>query len=256
MKFAEVVKHKPGSNLVISPRHERWMEKNANPKYSPAAQNFMVQELTKTQRERKGTVSASSLGSCKRQQQFTYIGMPKIPPSAKTAAVFQTGTFMHLRWQMAGLSEGWLVKAEESLPANRWMLSGTMDGIAHDGSVVEFKSINSNGFRNVMTFGAKPEHRTQLGAYLLATGIEKGVFIYEDKDTQEYIEIPQTATELPLNQIADRINQITAANAAKDLFEPLDECMAGKGKFNWCPFRKECLGIREWEEAEHADQAS
>jgi hypothetical protein len=134
VKFSELVKHnKP--ELVVSNRYEAWVKENSNPQYSDSAIVFGTTALIaqSTPRDRRGTVSASSLDSCRRRQQFTYLGLSEGPMSAKTAAILQNGTFTHLRWQMAGLSEGWLIEAETPVPRpNPLRLHGTMDGVLYD----------------------------------------------------------------------------------------------------------------------------
>lgn len=252
MKFGEVVRSaKP--DLVVSPRHEAWLPKNGNPIYSPEAIWFGVKAMQDqaTPRDRRGSISASSLNSCGRKQQFTFIGLPEGPISPKTAQIFQNGTFMHIRWQMAGLTEGWLVQAEVGVGRNLWNLSGTQDGIAYEGSVVELKSINMNGFSSVSTFGPKPDHVFQVGSYLVTTGAEKGTIVYECKNTQEYREYPVYATEELVTNVTDRADHIWTAINHKKLIEPLSKCIDKTGyQYNFCPFRDHCLGITSWAQAE------
>jgi hypothetical protein len=174
-----------------------------------------------------------------------------LPPSPKTAGIFQNGTFMHIRWQMAGLTEGWLLAPEVPVGQNDFRLSGTMDGVLYEDSIVEFKSINSNGFRSVLSFGPKEQHMYQGATYALVTGREKVVFVYEDKDTQEYKEIVKSAAELPMAEAAMSAQITWDLIDRKELAEPLDQCCAGEGwMFNSCPFRKQCLKIQSWQEAE------
>lgn len=251
MKFGELLKHnKPG--LVISPRHDEWMKSNGNPKYSDAALKFGAEQmaLQATPRDRRGTFSASSLNTCYRKQQFTFLGMPELPPTPKTAGIFQNGTFMHIRWQMAGLTEGWLWEGEVPLPENSLNLSGTRDGVAYDGSVVEFKSINTNGFARVNTFGPKEDHLAQVGTYVAAGGHDKAILIYEDKNTQEYKEFVIPAEELPLKEIEMQAHNIQNLTRAEQLHEPLSSCLAKEGyRYTSCPFRDRCLKIHNWDEA-------
>jgi hypothetical protein len=250
LKFSELAKYKTGTELLVSARYEAWMAENANPVYSEEALQFVRDQLSAVPRVRKGTISASSLGSCRRRQQFTFLGMPQLPPSPKTAAIFQNGTMMHIRWQMAGITEGWLTAPEVPVPQNQYRLSGTMDGVLYEGSIVEFKSINTDGFRNVMSFGLKHEHLIQGATYALCTGREKVSFIYEDKNTQEFKEIVKTVEELPMAE-ASMSAQITWDEIDHNtLAEPLDECLAGEGwRYTSCPYRKTCLKIRDWKEA-------
>ena len=251
MKFSDLARYKIDSGLVVSPRHEKWLESNANPVYSPEALDFMHAELGKKPRDRRGSVSASSLGSCRRQQQFKYIGLPQLAPSPKTAQIFQNGTFMHLRWQMAGLTEGWMWEAEVPVGDNRYKLSGTQDGIAYDGSVVELKSTNSNGFGRVMSFGPLDGHTYQVGTYVLTTGAEKGILIYENKDTQDFKEIVLHREELPLEEIERGAEDMWEHIVNEALYEPLSDCELKTGyRYSGCPFRKHCLQVRDWAHAE------
>ena len=257
MKFSQLAKYKKDTDLVISARYETWMATNSNPVYSPEALEFMQNELAKTPRVRRGTVSASSLGSCKRKQVFGYLGLIQIPPSPKLAGIFQNGTFMHLRWQMAGITEGFVKKAEVRVPENKHYLTGTMDGICYEDSILELKSINTNGFNEVSSFGPKKDHMIQGAAYALTTGREKVVFVYEDKNTQEYKEIVKTRDELPLEEAELSAHLVWDHIEMKELPEPLEGCMAGDSyTFKGCPYRNQCLKIRSWEEAEELAQAS
>lgn len=252
MKFGELLKHnKPG--LVISPRHDEWMKCNSNPTYSKDALDFGMAQMAAqaVPRDRSGTFSASSLNTCRRKQQFTFLGMPELMPSSKTAGIFQNGTFMHIRWQMAGLTEGWLWEGEVPLPENSLGLSGTRDGVAYDGSVVELKSINTNGFARVNTFGPKEDHLAQAGTYVAAGGHDKAILIYEDKNTQEYKEFVIPAEELPLKEIETQAWEIQDMTKAEQLYEPLSSCLAKEGyRYTSCPFRDRCLKIREWDDVQ------
>lgn len=251
MKFSELAKYQDGKGLIVSSRYKTWIAKNANPHYSAEALSFGHQQLLlqSNQRDRRGTISSSSLSSCQRRQQFTFLGMPELPPSPKLAAIFQTGTFMHIRWQMAGLTAGWLSEAEVPIGKNTYELSGTMDGVLDEDSVLELKSCNSNSFRRVLSFGPLEGHLFQVGTYVLTTGREKGVLIYEDKDTQEFKEFVFPRAELPLIEIEFGAKLLWQRITAEQLVEPLDECLAKSGKYLGCPFRDNCLKIRSWEEA-------
>jgi hypothetical protein len=249
LKFGELIKHaKP--ELVVSQRHDKWMRENGNPKYSGAAIQFAVEQLGAVQRERKGTVSASSLNTCRRRQIFTYLGWYQLPPAGKTAAIFHNGTMMHIRWQMAGLTEGWLAQAEVPVGQNHLNLSGTQDGIAYDGTIVEFKSINSNGFRQVNTFGPKDDHKMQVGTYGACTGNDKATIIYECKDTQEYREFVVPIDSELISQVNWVTEKVWDYIETKELPEPLPVCEEKSGyRYNGCPYRDRCLKTRDYEHA-------
>lgn len=251
MKFGEILKQtRPG--LVVSPRHEAWMAINSNPVYSPEALAFGAKEMLKqaTPRDRRGSVSASSVGKCIRQQQFTYLGMPEGTMTAKGAQILLNGTFMHIRWQMAGLTEGWLVRAEVPVGRNHLTLDGTIDGIAYDGSVVEFKSINTHGFSSVQTFGPRKDHVFQVVTYMVATGAEKGSIIYEDKNTQEYSEHIVLMDDEHREMVAQQADNVWSAINDHELVEPLSKCIDKEGYvYKFCPFHQICLQTKSWEHA-------
>ena len=253
MKFSELSKYRIDSDLVVSARHEKWLSENSNPVYSEKALDFAVDalEAQAKPRDRRGTISASSLGYCRRKQQFTYIGMPELPPTPKTAGIFQNGTFMHIRWQMAGLTEGWMRDAEVPVGRNDYGLSGTQDGIADDDSVIELKSTNSNGFNRVMTFGPLGGHPFQVGTYVLTTGAEKGVLIYENKDTQDFKEFVLYRDDLPLDEIEVINDKLWEKVAGQELLDMLPECEIKTGyKYAGCPFRNVCPAMKSWKQAE------
>jgi hypothetical protein len=251
LKFGEMLRvQKP--ELVISQRHDEWLKHNSNPVYSREALAFGMDQLAlqAKPRDRRGTISASSLNSCRRKQQFTFLGMPELPPTPKLAQIFQNGTFMHVRWQMAGLTAGWLAEGEVPVGENPLGLSGTMDGLLDDDSVAEFKSINTNGFSSVNTFGAKEDHIAQVGTYMVATGREKSSILYEDKNTQEFKEIVVHLTpglEADVRLSADIIWSYISDGK---LAEPLATCEERTGyRFTGCPFRDVCLSTRDWTHA-------
>jgi hypothetical protein len=249
LRFSETLKlSDPG--LVVSKRHEAWITGSDHPPYSQRAIDFAQAQLGKADRKREGTLSASSLNECGRYQQFVYLGMPKLMPDAKNAAKMANGSFMHLRWQMEGLTEGWLRFAEVALEKNQYGLAGTMDGVLYEDSVLELKSINTNGFSRVASFGPLVPHMYQMATYLLCSGAGKGVFIYECKDNQEYTEIVLTRDQLPLDEVAHQAEVLHGSVEGQDLIEPLEDCIDGKGwKYASCPYRDRCMSVHTWEEA-------
>jgi hypothetical protein len=192
-----------------------------------------------------------------RRQQFTYIGMPEMGFSAKTSAILQNGTFMHIRWQMAGLTEGFIREAEVPVPRNNSLkLSGTMDAIAYDGSIIEFKSANSGSFGRVVTFNEPLHgHDMQLGTYMMVTGAEKGCLVYENKDTQEYKEIVITAEQVQTVMITRKLEELWQEISIERLAEPLGAAYEAKAPCSTCPFRDNCLKVKSWDHAKEIADA-
>jgi hypothetical protein len=249
MRFSELMRVQR-DDLIVSPMHDEWLANNANPYYSAEAMSFMNKELKKQGRKRKGTISASSLDSCRRRQEFTWLGWWELPPSPKTAQIFHNGNFMHLRWQMAGITAGWLKHAEVAVPHHELKVSGTMDGVLYEGSVLELKSINTNGFSRVSTFGPEKQHQIQVGTYMYLTGADKGSIIYEDKNTQEYREFIVLMTQDLEDLVRESATTVWKLIDAEELAPPLTDCEAHLGyRYQTCPYRDRCLGVKTWKEA-------
>jgi len=244
------------SELVVTPRHEAWLAKNANASYSDEAKEFMAGEIGKPQRDRTKTFSASGAGVCPRRRQFEYLGITegKRPIKTSLAQIFHNGTFMHLRWQMAGLTDGWMVKAEVPVVNPDLMLSGTLDGLSYKGTGIELKSINSNGFRNIMQHGPKRLHVYQTASYTLSGAPNEFSIIYECKDTQEYKEFIHTIKPEALEMVRHEQEVLAHKTGMKELFPMKDECWAKQGtEYIQCPFRDICHKQRDWETAEQWD---
>lgn len=232
---------------VIMFKHEEWII-NERP-YSQRAIDFIARELAKVGRDRRGSFSASSLGSCPRQQQFTWIGLAKLKQSAQRMAVLANGSFVHLRLQAAGLSAGWLAEAEVPVPENVTGLKGTLDGVCVDGEVAEIKSINDRAYRFVQD-AAKDEHVFQAETYMVTTGAEKAVILYENKNTQdlkEHIVHHDDATD---TKIIGKALELQNRTADLDLFPILPKCLEKKGwQYDYCDYKDRCLLIRSFKQA-------
>jgi hypothetical protein len=252
MKLAQLLDaHK--NELAITPRHERWLAQNPNATYSDDAKAFLAEELGKPQRDRTKSFSASGAGTCMRKRQFEFLGLPRRPFRTSLIQVFHNGTYVHLRWQAAGLTEGWLKQAEVPVEAPHRLLKGTMDGVLFNDAGLEIKSINSNGFRNVMQHGGKREHLYQIASYVLADGPPNWVLLYEDKDTNEYKEINFTPPAELIIKVATEQDKLVDATMHEQLVEMKDECWAKKGtEYIQCQFRDICPLMKSWTQAKEA----
>jgi hypothetical protein len=241
---------------LVTPIHEEWLTHNTNPTYSLKAVSFLGDQLTHKPRERKETFSASSIGRCRRAQQFSYLGVKPTSFTAKQVQILHNGMWMHLRWQMAGLTAGWLCEAEVLVPDNAAGLKGTMDGVlwgTHQ--VVEFKSINSHGFGIINSFGIDPVHNDQVHAYMYASDTDLAVVIYENKDTQDWKELLIERDEETVAEIVTRADELWIKTWSKELYEPKSKCIDKEGtEYTQCPFRKVCLDIHGKTEAELWEQ--
>lgn len=233
-------------------RMDKWLSDNPNPVYSPEAIEFSRQVFTKEvggDRARKQPFRSSAMGMCQRRRIFAAAGVPEAKTvDAKLGNIFGTGNFLHLKWQMAGLTEGWLAQAEipMDLPAMRF--GGTLDGKLFDGSGFEFKTIHSMGFGNVMTHGPKPIHITQVHSYMyIDKSIEAFSIVYEDKNTGEWREFRVDRDQKLIDQVDRELGALIEFYENRKLPKILPDCQTQEGStYRNCPFKDMCLKQKNW----------
>ena len=238
-------------DLPITVRHERWLKTSHNPKYSDKAIEFARSVLAKEVgggRSRITKFRGSGTGHCNRRRIFSALGMPeKDTIDSQLASIFHTGNFLHLKWQMAGLTEGWLVQAEIPVGLEELEIAGTMDGLIYDNSMFEFKSINANGFRNVMSSGPKSEHVAQVHVYMLMANLDKASILYENKDSQDWREFVINRDDALMDKIITDLDYLNECLDVEELPPILDSCAEQVGSvYRHCPYSNVCLGISSW----------
>lgn len=240
MKLGSALKYARGDDQVIS----LYSEYVRGKRDVAAERDALVEIMTRPERVRTDSFSASSAGSCLRHRQFEHAGLKKPELDFRTANIFANGDFFHLRVQVAGLIGGWLLQAEESVEIPHLKMKGTMDGRLEWGSILEAKSINSNGFRSVSSFGAKKDHVYQVHAYMLASGMRQANIVYENKDTQEMKEFVVHADDEVLMAVSREFQELYDSTEAKVLLPMQPDCVKKEGsEYRWCPFAAQCSGM-------------
>lgn len=248
MKLSEIIRAVQ-SDLPITMKHEQWLTKNSNPVYSKDALEFAREALAGTFQNRKRMrFRASSVGMCQRKRTFAALGMQEPQTiDSKLANIFHTGNFLHLKWQMAGITAGWLRAAEVALDKPEINFGGTLDGVLEDGSGFEFKTINSRG--HTFTWkDPKPIHVRQVHSYMyLNPEIDKFSIVYENKDTAEWRELRVNKDPEIIKNIDREIMHLNQAWEEQKLPPVLDQCAQRTGtEYRNCPFRDVCLTIKKW----------
>lgn len=235
-----------GAELPITPRHEKWLAENSNPKYSDLALGFAAQVLRSDvggNRRRSTLFRSSALGSCERKQLFQankVVGLDYI--DSDLSNIFATGNFMHLKWQMAGLTEGWLSIAEYAVESKEYSFGGTLDGILYDGSLFEYKSINPRGFSNVCEYGPKKDHILQAHGYMWLANLPAVSFVYEDKGSGDWREFRMDRDPEIEAEIVGIIQGLTVHHKEETYPEPLKKCVEKEGYiYRQCAFREVCM---------------
>ena len=242
-------------DLPVTLRMERWLIENANPRYSERAiqfsDDFLRGKVGGNRKNRELHFRASGMGKCPRRRVLERIAHKGISEdfSSEQSNTFATGNFMHRKWQMAGLTEGWLTDVEVPVLAPDQDLAGTMDGRIYDNSLFEYKTINSRGYRWVTSQGqANHDHKLQTGAYkILDPSLTAASIVYENKETGEWREYRTYFTDELMDEVYSELEMLRTAVATQKLPPIKPKCIDKEGmEYRRCPFRDSCLKIKDW----------
>ena len=110
--------------------------------YSERALQFVLDSLQrKYKHERAGRFSPPSMGKCPRRVVFGYAGARQLPPDIDNQEKMDHGSWTHLKWQVEGLTMGYMTDAEVWVIDPELLLGGSMDAALLDDSVFELKSV-------------------------------------------------------------------------------------------------------------------
>ncbi len=147
--------------------------------------------------KQKKTFSPSSIGyghgKCARYWYLAFEGKSVFAQAnnARAISIMMNGTYTHERIQKVMDEAGLLKDQEVEIELESPPIRGYLDGLLNvpgeeDIPVLEIKSAMSMSWEARRTNNAPmPYHLIQLLIYLKATGAQRGVFMYENKDTQE-----------------------------------------------------------------------
>ncbi len=184
----------------------------------------------------------SSAGQCPRLIQFRMNGLVYEEVEPRVKRIFENGNFMQARYRK--FLEGANKFVEEEVPIrieiDDIVIKGRADMIVldnHDNKqVIEFKSINTRGFNELITNQApKPEHFMQWNIYSKALSLHDGVILYENKDDQRMKPFQVKFDEENFNSVLNIFKMIKDYNS-KGIVVPKPE----KINCYWCAARKIC----------------
>lgn len=104
-------------------------------------------------------------------------------------------------------------------------------------TVVEIKTINSHQFS--MLSGPKPEHRMQVGCYLMERDSPRGIVLYLNKDTGEFKEF--AVEPMDMMNVVMKWSQVRHALANGDPSVLGYGCKQGSREWERCPARHLCF---------------
>ena len=265
-------------NYVL-PRHLAWMQLPEERRaWSPEAVQFAYDVLAgKYKKPRDRRISPSSLGDhCERLLLFGFGGWPKEPFPIPNAEKMAAGEFHHLRWQMEGLSAGYMDMGEAWVHSEALRCGGSGDGRLADGSLFELKSTASHLFdalRNQRgsalnyVMGMHTKHKLQMEAYWLVDEVSAaeqgrprlltdwGSLVYQDAgDPQKLLEFrlhssPSRRAEvhrileglhdwIDLNQLPDMLDACRKAHFGTVGSEVITD--KEQVIYARCPYRRSC----------------
>jgi hypothetical protein len=237
------------TNLLVTPLHEQWLAQNSNVELNDHVADFVRGELVAKQRKRSATWSSSSLGYCERKHVYQYLGAPRERGvDTDLAAIFQHGTWTHLKWQAAGFMAGWLGQAEVPCAIPELGYTGTIDGILIPELKAgwELKSINARGFQFILAKGVDLKHQRQITGYMLATGLRLWSVVYEEKNTQQWKEHVVEFNEDMAESVLDELTRLNTHVRERELPAMQPGCVTkSTSEYRQCPYRDQC-GAGRW----------
>lgn len=239
MSLKNVLSDYNNSELVVTKRHDRWMSegRKITPEAVERVLEVMREDFTGDGRASGASrVRASMIGdACQRKQQLSFLGAISATPTPFMQTVFDIGTFSHYRWQLYGLSAGWLTDIEVSV-RTEYGAAGSIDGILENGRPFEFKTINNKSYAKL---GNSPleAHLKQVQVYMDATGADAAHIVYEDKLRADYREFVVQSDPKLSEKLEWWSNVVTGAEE----IPPFEACIAQTGRmYDDCMFKEAC----------------
>lgn len=194
----------------------------------------------------------SSAGSCGRALGYTRHGAPGEKLSSRTHLVFELGNTIETQLMQYAVPLGLTdAQKEVSMTINGEEIKGHIDGLFKDELgeqwVIDFKSINTLGFKRAAGGFQNDKYVAQLHFYMKALGLNKSMLVYYNKDTSHLCEQSVFWDETVWQKIENRFREVinsTPENLPGREYEPNE-----KGIFpfqcSYCPHSKIC-----WPDAE------
>jgi hypothetical protein len=228
---------------MITPHYLEWL--NGPRLYSEQAIRFAEEQLHNKRMQGPKAYRASDAGTCIRRRQLTRYGPEQPPPKPSLANIFDTGSMMHLKWQMAGITDGWITQGEVPFyypDMDSPLVRGKADGRTSWGSLFEFKSTNDHTFKRVKEQqGPLREHKLQAGYAMLATGLQSMNIVYEEKSSGEWVEFFIPGDEHLIGIIEQDAEVLAQYDEAREVAPIKPLCLTKEGReYSRCPWKDSC----------------
>lgn len=188
----------------------------------------------------EGRFRSSNIGYCERKQLLSYLGEEQ---NLTDTRAMDNGTWAHYRWQLAGLSEGFLSAAEKKVRKRIGgiVYGGSVDGVMADGSLFEFKGVKDYAFDSRCK---EPgwEHIQQMTIYMGLLGMDRGHLVYESMMNQNRTEWLIPYSQDVFDMIVERTQRIRSDWVFGGVRPPMHPlCTDNHWMRKGCSFRHSCL---------------
>ena len=230
-------------NSRITPKVQGWLMNNDGVHINSDFVTERVMKILKPEikKSRAGAFHPSQLYQCQRAQVYGYYNAPTVKTfDPQLQNLFNDGHFRHLRWQIMLMEAGILTDVEVAVDMPKFRLEGSMDGVnADEGWMFELKGTSQ--FRSIQTKGVMPAHTKQVHAYLLGSGLNEALIVYECKMTQQWLEVAIPKDPKIIDEITTILESLNDAIDNEYLPERLDDCENKTGAtYNSCAYAKIC----------------
>ena len=250
-----------GTDLIVTGPHYQWMERLETEQMpSPAAVMHAIKAYLRLyKRPRTGRFSASGIGRCRRETVFGYAGAPQTGVEPSGQEIFDHGTAAHLRWQMEGLTMGYMKEAEVWVEDKDLLVGGSIDAELSNDDVFELKSAAPSVYRRIVDEQGYPkaENIMQGDTYMLLKDAPYMSLVYEDRSYGNFHEfrIPRDAQRE--REVLRRLRSLKMYVEEDDLPPMLADCEIKWGPtYKQCFFREICPKVETLSQAQAAGNAA
>lgn len=210
---------------------------------------YLIEKEEKS-KTKSSPLRMSASGHCTRQIAYAYHGFEAEPLAPRAIMVFRLGDKIETEIKDLLIKyppENYEITTsndEISFEIDGHKILGHVDGIIKSPiqAILEIKSVNTLRFKSLDREGIPSDYIYQATAYMKATGLDKTLFIFYNKDTSHMKELELAYDPSIWKVIEDRFRRVINSN--KDNLPDQDYGPSSLGKLPWqcsyCSFNKHC----------------
>lgn len=194
---------------------------------------------------------ASQAANCRRQQVAVIQHHDEWPEKALDLSGMQRtteGRWSHVKWQAIFFQMGLLSRAEFFVYYKPWKAGGSPDGglilpwlDKKNEFLLEVKSMSRYRFEQALRAGKpEPGHVMQTHTYIQALDLDDIVYLYENRDTQDWKIFYQKRDLTVVKNLRRRFRYMQRHIDSGDLPKPDCALVPQDPMYRWCPIRDWC----------------